>query len=116
MLRDDLLKENIDGEALQWASERLLARPERRRTLMVISDGAPLDHATLEANPSDFLERHLQQVIARIETRSPIELLAIGIGHDVTDYYRHALMLDDEERLGTAMIEQLCSLFSGRDR
>lgn len=113
MLRNDLLKENIDGEALLWASDRLLARPERRRILMVISDGSPLDHATLEANAPDYLERHLRQVIARIEARGTIELSAIGIGHDVTDYYRYALMLDDEERLGTAMTDQLCGLFAG---
>jgi cobaltochelatase CobT len=110
MLRRDLLKENIDGEALLWATGRLLARPERRRILMVISDGCPLDHATLEANPSDFLESHLRRVIAQIETDGTIELLAIGIGHDVTDYYRHAVMLDDEEGLGAAMTEQLSAL------
>ena len=112
MLRDDLLKENIDGEALVWARDRLLARPERRRILMVISDGSPLDHATLEANPPDYLERHLRQVIADIEARNTIELLAIGIGHDVTDYYRHAIVLEDEARLGNAMTEQLCGLFA----
>jgi len=110
LLRKDLLKENIDGEALLWASGRLLARPERRRILMVISDGCPLDHATLDANPPDFLECHLREVIAHIQTRGVVELLAIGIGHDVTDYYRHALMLDDAEGLGGAMIEQLCGL------
>jgi cobaltochelatase CobT len=110
LLRKDLLKENIDGEALLWASGRLLARPERRRILMVISDGCPLDHATLDANPPDFLERHLREVIAHIQTREVVELLAIGIGHDVTDYYRHALMLNDAEGLGSAMIEQLGGL------
>jgi len=114
MLRKDLLKENVDGEALLWAADRLLARPERRRILMVISDGCPLDHATLDANPPDYLERHLRRTIAQIEARGAIELLAIGIGHDVTDYYRHALMLDDEERLGNAMTEQLSGLFAGR--
>ncbi|MCG6860317.1 MAG: hypothetical protein LJE70_03400 [Chromatiaceae bacterium] len=112
MLRADLLKENIDGEALLWANDRLLARPERRRILMVVSDGAPLDHATLDANPPDYLERHLHQVIAQIEGRGAIELLAIGIGHDVTEYYRRAVMLDDEKRLGNAMTEQLCDLFA----
>jgi cobaltochelatase CobT len=114
MLRDDLLKENVDGEALLWASDRLLARPERRRILMVISDGAPLDHATLDANTPDYLDRHLRQVIGQIEAQGVIELLAIGIGHDVTEYYSKALMLDDEARLGSAMSEQLCSLFAGR--
>lgn len=116
MLRSDLLKENIDGEALLWASERLLARPERRRILMVISDGSPLDHATLNANPPDYLELHLRRVIAQIEARGTIELLAIGIGHDVTEYYRRAVMLDDEERLGGVMTEQLCKLFAGTGR
>ena len=115
MLRDELLKENIDGEALLWASERLLARPERRRILMVISDGNPLDHATQDANPPDYLERHLCQVIAQIEGRGEIELLAIGIGHDVTDYYHHAVMLDDEENLGYTMIEELGGLFTRAD-
>jgi cobaltochelatase CobT len=114
MLRDDLLKENIDGEALLWASERLLARPQRRRILMVISDGSPLDHATLEANPPDYLDRHLRRTIAHIEASGTIELLAIGIEHDVADYYRHAVMLDDEERLGNAMTEQLCQLFAAQ--
>jgi cobaltochelatase CobT len=114
MLRDDLLKENIDGEALLWARDRLLARPERRRILMVISDGAPLDHATLNANPPDYLERHLRQVISSIEAHGAIELLAIGIGHDVTEYYPQSVMLDDEERLGSAMMEQLRELFAGR--
>jgi len=113
MLRKDLLKENIDGEALLWAGDRLLARPERRRILMVISDGAPLDHATLQANSPDYLEHHLRKVIAQIEARRAIELLAIGIGHDVTEYYGHALMLDDEAGLGSAMTEQLCGLFAG---
>jgi cobaltochelatase CobT len=116
MLRDDLLKENIDGEALLWARDRLLARPERRRILMVISDGAPLDHATLNANPPDYLERHLRQVISSIEAQGAIELLAIGIGHDVTEYYPQSVMLDDEERLGSAMMEQLRALFAIKTR
>jgi cobaltochelatase CobT len=114
MLRKDLLKENVDGEALLWASDRLLERSERRRILMVISDGCPLDHATLDANPPDYLERHLRRTIAHIEARGGLELLAIGIGHDVTDYYRNAVMLDDAERLGDAMAKQLCDLFAGR--
>ena len=88
MMREGLLKENIDGEALIWAHNRLLARSEQRRILMVISDGAPVDDSTLSVNSGNYLERHLRQVIADIETRSPVELIAIGIGHDVTRYYR----------------------------
>ena len=111
MLRDGLLKENIDGEALLWAHERLLARPEQRRILMVISDGAPVDDSTLSANPGDYLERHLKKVIAFIERRSPVELLAIGIGHDVTRYYRRAVTISDVEDLGGVMVEELTALF-----
>ncbi|HCO90786.1 MAG TPA: cobaltochelatase subunit CobT, partial [Alphaproteobacteria bacterium] len=88
MMREGLLKENIDGEALSWAHDRLMARPEQRRILMVISDGAPVDDSTLSVNPGNYLERHLREVIEWIETRSPVELLAIGIGHDVTRYYK----------------------------
>jgi cobaltochelatase CobT len=111
MLREGLLKENIDGEALLWAHARLLARPEQRRVLMVISDGAPVDDATLSANPGNFLERHLRDVIGWIETRSPVELTAIGIGHDVTRYYRRAVTLVDAEELGGAMMQNLADLF-----
>ena len=111
MMREGLLKENIDGEALTWAYHRLLARPEQRRILMVISDGAPVDDSTLSVNTGNYLERHLRQVIEDIETRSPIELLAIGIGHDVTRYYRHAITLVDAEELGGAMMEKLAELF-----
>ncbi len=111
MMREGLLKENIDGEALTWAYHRLLARPEQRRILMVISDGAPVDDSTLSVNTGNYLERHLRQVIQEIETRSPIELLAIGIGHDVTRYYRHAITLVDAEELGGAMTEKLAELF-----
>jgi len=113
MLREDLLKENIDGEALLWAHERLLARGEQRRILIVISDGVPLDEATLSANPGSFLESHLRRVVEWIETRSPVELVAIGIGHDVTDFYRRAVAIEDAEQLGGAMIEQLTALFAG---
>src|SRR3546814_5350952 len=88
MLREGLLKENIDGEALLWAHERLIGRPEQRRILMVISDGAPVDDSTLSVNPGNYLDRHLREVIDWIEKRSPVELTAIGIGHDVTRYYR----------------------------
>jgi cobaltochelatase CobT len=116
MLQEDLLKENIDGEALLWAHERLLARREQRRILMVISDGVPLDEATLSANAGSFLEQHLRNVVKWIETRSAVELVAIGIGHDVTDYYQRAVAIGGPEELGAAMIEQLASLFLPRQR
>ena len=111
MLREGLLKENIDGEALLWAHQRLLARPEQRRILMIISDGAPVDDATLSANPGNYLERHLREVIHWIETRSEVELTAIGIGHDVTRYYRRAVTLIDAEELGGTMMRNLTELF-----
>jgi cobaltochelatase CobT len=111
MLREGILKENIDGEALLWAHQRLLGRPEQRRIMMVISDGAPVDDSTLSANPGNYLERHLKQVINWIETYSPVELLAIGIGHDVTRYYRRAVTLVDAEQLGGTLIDQLAGLF-----
>jgi cobaltochelatase CobT len=111
MMREGLLKENIDGEALIWAHNRLLARSEQRRILMVISDGAPVDDSTLSVNSGNYLERHLRQVIADIEGRSPIELIAIGIGHDVTRYYRRAVTIVDAEELGGAMTEKLAELF-----
>ncbi|WP_342628890.1 cobaltochelatase subunit CobT [Nguyenibacter vanlangensis] len=111
MLREGLLKENIDGEALLWASRRLQARPESRRILMVISDGAPVDDSTLSVNPGSYLETHLRQVIAQIESRSMIELIAIGIGHDVTRYYRRAVTITDAEELGGTMMRKLSELF-----
>jgi len=111
MMREGLLKENIDGEALLWAHQRLIARPEERRILMVISDGAPVDDSTASANGGTYLERHLRQVIAWIEQRSPVELVAIGIGHDVTRYYERAVTIMDADQLGGAMIEQLARLF-----
>ena len=111
MLREGLLKENIDGEALLWAHDRLLGRPEQRRILMVISDGAPVDDSTLSVNPGNYLERHLRDVIDYVETRSPVELLAIGIGHDVTRYYRRAVTIVDVEQLGGTMMENLAELF-----
>lgn len=112
MMREGLLKENIDGEALIWAHSRLLRRPEQRRILMMISDGAPVDDSTLSVNPGNYLERHLRAVIEEIETRSPVELLAIGIGHDVTRYYRRAVTIVDAEELAGAMTEQLAELFT----
>ncbi len=111
MMREGLLKENIDGEALLWAHGRLIARPEERKILMVISDGAPVDDSTLSVNNGAYLERHLRQVIGWIENRSPIELCAIGIGHDVTRYYQKAVTIMDAEQLGGTMIEQLAGLF-----
>ncbi|MFC0284655.1 cobaltochelatase subunit CobT [Camelimonas abortus] len=111
MMREGLLKENIDGEALDWAHKRLLARPEQRRILMVISDGAPVDDSTQSVNPGNYLERHLRQVIAAIEERSPVQLIAIGIGHDVTRYYRRAVTIVDAEELGGAMTDKLAELF-----
>ena len=111
MLREGLLKENIDGESLLWAHQRLVGRAEQRRILIVISDGAPVDDSTLSVNPSNYLERHLRQVIEYIEHHSPVELLAIGIGHDVTRYYQRAVTLVDAEQLGGAVMEQLAELF-----
>jgi cobaltochelatase CobT len=111
MLREGILKENIDGEALLWAHNRLLARPEQRRILMVISDGAPVDDSTLSVNPGNYLEKHLREVISEIERFSPVELLAIGIGHDVTRYYRRAVTIVDAEQLGGTMMEKLAELF-----
>jgi cobaltochelatase CobT len=111
MMREGLLKENIDGEALLWAHGRLIGRPEERRILMVISDGAPVDDSTLSVNSGSYLEKHLRQVIAWIENRSPVELIAIGIGHDVTRYYQKAVTIMDAEQLGGTMVEQLAALF-----
>jgi cobaltochelatase CobT len=111
MMREGLLKENIDGEALDWAHKRLLARTEQRKILMMISDGAPVDDSTLSVNPGNYLERHLRYIIEEIETRSPVELIAIGIGHDVTRYYRRAVTIVDAEELGGAMTEKLAELF-----
>lgn len=116
MMREGLLKENIDGEALIWAHARLLARSEGRRILMVISDGAPVDDSTLSVNVSGYLESHLREVIGEIESKSPVELIAIGIGHDVTRYYRRAVTIVDVEQLGGAMTDQLASLFEEEGR
>ena len=111
MMREGLLKENIDGEALLWAHNRLMARREDRRILMVISDGAPVDDSTLSVNSGNYLERHLRQVIGWIEGKSPVELIAIGIGHDVTRYYSRAVTIMDAEQLGGAIVDQLAALF-----
>ena len=111
MMREGLLKENIDGEALDWAHKRLIARPEQRKILMMISDGAPVDDSTLSVNPGNYLEKHLRFVIDEIENRSPVELIAIGIGHDVTRYYKRAVTIVDAEELGGAMTEKLAELF-----
>jgi len=112
MLREDMLKENIDGEALLWAHGRLQRRAEQRRILMVISDGVPLDEATLSANPGGYLEHHLRNVIRWIEQRSAVELVAIGIGHDVTDFYSRAVAITEADGLGGAMTAQLANLFA----
>ncbi len=112
MMREGLLKENIDGEALMWAHNRIVSRPEQRKILMVISDGAPVDDSTLSVNAGNYLERHLRHVIDDIEAKSDVELTAIGIGHDVTRYYRRAVTIVDAEQLGGAMTEQLISLFA----
>jgi cobaltochelatase CobT len=114
MLREGILKENIDGEALTWAHNRLLARTEQRRIMMVISDGAPVDDSSLSVNSGNYLERHLKQVIDWIERYSPVELVAIGIGHDVTRYYRRAVTIVDAEQLGGTMVDKLAELFDER--
>jgi cobaltochelatase CobT len=111
MLREGLLKENIDGEALLWAWRRLMGRPEHRRILMVISDGAPVDDSTLSVNAGNLLETHLREVIRLIESRDQVELIAIGIGHDVTRYYRRAVTIVDAEELGGTMMRKLAELF-----
>ncbi|MFD1882746.1 cobaltochelatase subunit CobT [Paracoccus pacificus] len=116
MMKEGLLKENIDGEALEWAHRRLARRPEARKILMVISDGAPVDDSTLSVNPANFLERHLRDVIAMVQRRKQVELLAIGIGHDVTRYYDRAVTITDAEQLGGAMTEQLAALFDNDPR
>jgi cobaltochelatase CobT len=115
MMREGLLKENIDGEALVWAHRRLLARPEQRRILMMISDGAPVDDSTLSVNTGHYLEMHLRHVIEEIETKSPVQLIAIGIGHDVTRYYRRAVTITDPGELAGAMTDKLVELFEEPD-
>lgn len=116
MMKEGLLKENIDGEALEWAHRRIVGRPEARKILMVISDGAPVDDSTLSVNPATYLEKHLRDVIAMIGRRKAVELIAIGIGHDVTRYYEHAVTITDVEQLAGAMTEQLAGLFDSDPR
>jgi len=111
MMKEGLLKENIDGEALEWAHRRMAKRPEARKILMVISDGAPVDDSTLSVNPANYLEKHLRDVIEMVERRKMVELIAIGIGHDVTRYYQHAVTITDVDQLAGAMTEQLAALF-----
>ena len=115
MLKEGLLKENIDGEALLWAFKRIAARKEKRKILMVISDGAPVDDSTLSVNSGDYLEKHLKQTVKWIEENTNIEILAVGIGHDVTRYYKKAIKITDVQELGDVMINQLTKLFSEKD-
>jgi cobaltochelatase CobT len=116
MMKEGLLKENIDGEALEWAHKRMIGRPEARKILMVISDGAPVDDSTLSVNPANYLEKHLRDVIAMVEKRRAVELIAVGIGHDVTRYYDRAVTITDVEQLAGAMTEQLAALFDSDPR
>jgi cobaltochelatase CobT len=116
MMKEGLLKENIDGEALEWAHRRMVNRPEQRRILLVISDGAPVDDSTLSVNSASYLEKHLRDVIAMVEKRRQVELIAIGIGHDVTRYYDRAVTITDAEQLAGAITEQLADLFDNDPR
>ena len=116
MLKEGLLKENIDGEAITWAFNRLKKRKEERKILMVISDGAPVDDSTLSVNSGDFLEKHLKKIVKFIEEKTEIEVLAIGIGHDVSRYYNRAIKITDVNELGDVMISQLGSLFDNKKR
>ena len=114
MLKEGLLKENIDGEAILWAFNRLKKRKEQRKILMVISDGAPVDDSTLSVNSGDFLEKHLKKIVKFIEDKTEIEILAIGIGHDVSRYYQRAIKITDVQELGDVMIDQLSGLFENK--
>ena len=116
MLKEGLLKENIDGEALMWAFNRISKRGEERKILMIISDGAPVDDSTLSVNSGDYLEKHLKQTVKWIEENSNIEVLAIGIGHDVTRYYKKAIKIADVQELGDVMVNQLTTLFSEKTK
>ena len=116
MLKEGLLKENIDGEALKWAYNKMNKRKEERKILMVISDGAPVDDSTLSVNSGDFLEKHLKKIVKFIENKSDIEVLAIGIGHDVSRYYNKAIKITDVNELGDVMISQLSSLFETKNK
>ena len=115
MLKEGLLKENIDGEAITWAFNRLKKRKEERKILMVISDGAPVDDSTLSVNSGDFLEKHLKKIVKYIEEKSDTEILAIGIGHDVSRYYNRAIKITDVNELGDVMISQLSVLFDKKN-
>ena len=114
MLKEGLLKENIDGEAISWAYNRIKKRKEERKILMVISDGAPVDDSTLSVNSGDFLEKHLKKMVKLIETKSDVEILAIGIGHDVSRYYDKAIKITDVHELGDVMVSQLSGLFENK--
>ena len=116
MLKEGLLKENIDGEAISWAFSRLNKRKEERKILMVISDGAPVDDSTLSVNSGDYLEKHLKKIVKFIENKNDIEILAIGIGHDVSRYYKKAIKITDVQELGDVMIEQLSGLFENKKK
>ena len=116
MLKEGLLKENIDGEALLWAFKRITVRKEERKILMIISDGAPVDDSTLSVNSGDYLEKHLKQTVKWIEDNSSVEILAIGIGHDVTRYYNKAIKIADVQELGDVMIGQLSGLFDNKKK
>ena len=116
MLKEGLLKENIDGEAVNWAFNRLGKRKEERKILMVISDGAPVDDSTLSVNSGNYLEKHLKRMVKQIENKSDVEILAIGIGHDVSRYYSKAIKIADVQELGDVMIDQLSDLFSNKRR
>ena len=116
MLKEGLLKENIDGEAISWAYGRLKKRNEDRKILMVISDGAPVDDSTLSVNSGDFLEKHLKKIVQYIENKKDVEILAIGIGHDVTRYYSKAIKISDVQELGDVMVSQLSNLFDNKKK
>jgi cobaltochelatase CobT len=116
MLKEGLLKENIDGEAISWAFSRLKKRKEERKILMVISDGAPVDDSTLSVNSGDYLEKHLKKMVRFIEDKTEIEILAIGIGHDVSRYYNRAIKITDVNELGDVMISQLSDLFDNKNK
>ena len=116
MLKEGLLKENIDGEAISWAYSRIKKRREERKILMVISDGAPVDDSTLSVNSGDFLEKHLKKVVKSIENKNDVEILAIGIGHDVSRYYNKAIKITDVQELGDVMINQLSNLFQNKTK
>ena len=116
MLKEGLLKENIDGEAILWAYNRIKKRNEERKILMIISDGAPVDDSTLSVNSGDFLEKHLKKVVKTIENKKDIEILAIGIGHDVSRYYDRAIKISDVQELGDVMINQLSDLFGDKEK